>query len=95
MFHLNLFRSAPHNNALQDALRLAASRQRQGYLLELLQTHGLISGGELARHRGAGACGGAKLCGASRGVLLCRRQRNPGWDRALAWPAPHRYNLLR
>lgn len=40
MFRLNLFRSVPHNNALQDALRLAASRQRQGYLLELLQTHG-------------------------------------------------------
>jgi hypothetical protein len=38
MFRLNLFRSTPHNNALQDALRLAASRQRQGYLLELLQT---------------------------------------------------------
>ncbi|MDV2116350.1 hypothetical protein [Alcaligenes faecalis] len=40
MFRLNLFRSAPHNHALQDALRLAASRQRQGYLLELLHTHG-------------------------------------------------------
>ncbi|GHC49168.1 hypothetical protein GCM10010096_21080 [Alcaligenes pakistanensis] len=40
MFRLNLFRSAPHNNALQESLRQAASRQRQGYLLELLHTHG-------------------------------------------------------
>lgn len=40
MFRLKLFRSAPSSNALQEVLRQAASRQRQGFLLELLQTHG-------------------------------------------------------
>ncbi|MCH1880402.1 hypothetical protein MJ863_12495 [Alcaligenes ammonioxydans] len=40
MFRLTLFRSAPCNLALQEALRQAATRQRQDYLLELLQTHG-------------------------------------------------------
>lgn len=40
LFRFKLFRSPPTCNALQEVLRQAASRLRQDYLLELLQTHG-------------------------------------------------------